>query len=118
MPAHLRVTDYRRGWATYEAIFLFTKFLALMIVAIIDPNNCLFRSLPRTHVEVARQIILLCVMLGFFLVQCIVAPSLDPVGNASEFTSWLNYVLTSLIALLVALKVKGQASFNGWVLYT
>ena len=45
-------------------------------------------------------------------------PDLDGDNDASEFTSWLNYVLTSLIALLVALKVRGQTSLNGWVLYT
>ena len=110
-------SDYRLGWATYEATYLLAKLTALLIVATIDPSNCLFRSLPPQHVQVTRQIILLTAMLGFFVTQCVAAPCLDPVGNASEFTSRMNYVLTSLLALLVALKLPGQSAFNGWVLY-
>lgn len=56
-------------------------------------------------------------MVGFFLVQCFLAPFLDPVSNASEWTSRMNYVLTSAIALGVALNLPGQTALNGVVLY-
>ena len=49
---------------------------------------------------VARQIILLVAMVVFFLVQCFAAPFLDPVSNASEWTSRMNYVLTALLSPL------------------
>ena len=88
-----------------------------MIVSVIDADNCIFRSLSRTHVQVARQIVLLVAMFAFFLVQCFLAPFLDPISNASEFTSRLNYVLTSTIALLVAFNVPGKAVWDGAVLY-
>lgn len=109
--------DYRRGWATYEATYLFAKLIALLIVAVVDPNNCLFRTLPQQGVQVARQIILLATMVGFFLLQCFRAPFLDPVSNASEWTSRMNYVLTALIALLVALNVPGKSALSGVVTY-
>ena len=98
-------------------MYLFAKLTALLIVAVVDPNNCLFRTLPRQGVEVSRQIILLLAMIAFFLVQCLMAPFSDPVGNASEFTSRMNYVSTATIALLVVLKVPGQSALNGWILY-
>ena len=56
-------------------------------------------------------------MVVFFLAQCFAAPFLDPVSNASEWTSRMNYVLTALLALLVALNVPGHDAFSGWVLY-
>ncbi len=109
--------DYRRGWATYEAIYIFAKLTALLIVAVIDPDNCLFRSLDRVHVRTTRQIVLLVAMTCFFLGQCFMAPLLDPIDNASEFVSRINYVLTAGIALLVALNIPGKDVWNGAVLY-
>ena len=88
-----------------------------MVVAIIAPDNCLFRSLDRTGVMVARQGILLAAMVGFFLTQCFLTPFLDPVSNASEWTSRLNYVLTAAIALCVALNVPGKNILDGAILY-
>ncbi|KAI0695179.1 hypothetical protein BC835DRAFT_1273773 [Cytidiella melzeri] len=116
-PLQFLYNNYRRGWATYEASYIFAKLTALLTVAIIDPDNCLFRSLNRTHVQVARQIVLLVASVGFLLRQCFTAPFLNPISNASEFTSRLNYVLTAVIALLVALNVPGKTVWDGAVLY-
>lgn len=93
------------------------KLTALALTAFIDPDNCLFRTVPRTTVAVARQILLLIAMLAFFLVQCSFAPFLDPVNNASEWTSRLNYVLTSAVSLAIAANTPGKDIFNGPVLY-
>jgi len=93
------------------------KFTALLIVAVINPNNCFFRSFPSTRVVVVRQVLLLIVMAVFFALQWMFSPFRDPVNNASEWVSRLNYVLTSLVALLVALGVPGNAVINGPVLY-
>lgn len=109
--------DFRRNWANYECVTLFAKLAALLLTAFVDPDNCLFRTLTRSHVAVVRQILLLLTMFGFFLVQCFLAPFLDPVNNASEWTSRLNYVLTSSLSLAVALNVPGQDFLNGPLLY-
>lgn len=109
--------DFRRGWSTYESIILWVKLTALALTAFVDPNNCLFRAASRTGVAIARQILLLIAMLAFFLVQCFLAPFLDPVNNASEWTSRLNYVLTSAVSLVVAANIPGKDIFNGPVLY-
>ncbi|PBK70305.1 hypothetical protein ARMSODRAFT_885031 [Armillaria solidipes] len=110
-------SGYRRGWGTYQSTYLFAKFSTLVIIAVIDPDNCLFRSFSRSTISIVRQVLLLISTIGFFLAQCIVAPFLDPVNNASEWTSRLNYVATATIALLVALDVPGQNIYNVYLLY-
>jgi hypothetical protein len=109
--------EFRRGWATYESWYLFAKFVALLIVAVLSPDNCLFRTLPRQRVAVVRQAVLLGATTFFFVVHCAVAPFLNPINNASEFSSRMNYVSTTLLAMLVAIQVKGSSAFDGWVLY-
>lgn len=96
---------------------LFAKLSALLITALMDPDTCIFRSFDRTKIQIARQIVLLVVMSVFFLLQCFFAPFLDPVNNASEWTSRLNYVLTSAVSLAVALEISIEATLDGVVLY-
>ncbi|KAF9270191.1 hypothetical protein L218DRAFT_849990 [Marasmius fiardii PR-910] len=108
---------FRRDWGTYEPVYLFAKLSTLVIVAVIDPNNCLFRSAPRTVIPIVRQILLLASTVSFFLAHCFLGPFLDPVNNASEWVSRLNYVLTSLVALLVSLDIPGKDFLNYYVLY-
>jgi hypothetical protein len=93
------------------------KFTALLIVAVINPDNCFFRSFSRTRVVVIRQVLLLAVTVMFFALQWIFSPFRDPVNNSSEWVSRLNYVLTSLVALLVALGVPGKKLIDGPILY-
>ena len=93
------------------------KFSTLLIIAVINPNNCIFRSFPQTRVIVIRQVLLLIVTMVFFALQWIFSPFLDPVNNASEWVSRLNYVLTSLVALLVALDIPGHSIIGGPILY-
>lgn len=110
-------TGFRRGWGSYQSIYLFAKFSTLLIVAVIDPDTCLFRSVSRSLVPVVRQIVLLISTIGFFLAQSIYSPFLDPLNNASEWTSRLNYVLTATVALFVALNIPGKEIFSTYVLY-
>lgn len=56
-------------------------------------------------------------MLVFFLLQCFFTPFVDPVNNASEWMSRLNYLLTSLVGLGVACNIPGQDILDGPVLY-
>ncbi len=93
------------------------KLTTLLIIAVIDPNNCFFRSFSRTRITIVRQVLLLVVTMVFFALQWIFSPFLDPVNNASEWVSRLNYVLTSLVALLVALDVPGKDFIGGPILY-
>ena len=108
---------FRRNWGTYESTYLCAKLSTLVVVAVIDTNNCLFRSLSPSSLPVARQILLLLSTIGFFASQCIFAPFLDPVNNASEWVSRLNYVTTAIVALAVALDIPGQHVLNTYVLY-
>ncbi|KAH9178928.1 hypothetical protein EDB89DRAFT_2172217 [Lactarius sanguifluus] len=110
-------SGFRRDWGTYESLYLAMKFTVLLIIAVIDPNNCLFRSFSKTRIAVVRQVLLLVVTVVFFVLQWIFSPFLDPVNNASEWVSRLNYVLTSLVALLVALDVPGKDFIGGPILY-
>ncbi|KAF5374814.1 hypothetical protein D9758_000330 [Tetrapyrgos nigripes] len=108
-------SGYRREWGTFQSMYLGIKLSALVIVAVIDPNNCLFRSAPRTTVPIVRQVLLLSCTVAFFIMQCFFVPFLDPVSNANEWTSRLNYVATSAVALLVTLGVPGKDIFNTYV---
>ncbi|KAG9120764.1 hypothetical protein FRC07_003616 [Ceratobasidium sp. 392] len=56
-------------------------------------------------------------MTGFLILQTITSPFVDPVSNANEWTSRMNFVLTSLLGLLVASHVPGQTFWNVWALY-
>lgn len=108
---------FRRGWGTYESTYLFAKFSTLFIVAVVDPNNCFFRNASRSAVPITRQVLLLALTIGFFIAQCLLGPFLDPTNNASEWTSRLNYVLTSSVALAIALNIPGKDILNTYVLY-
>lgn len=66
---------------------------------------------------IVRQVLLLVCTFGFFLAQCFLGPFLDPTNNAGEWVSRMNYLSTSLVALLVALDVPGTDILNSYVLY-
>ncbi|KAJ7706220.1 hypothetical protein B0H17DRAFT_919193 [Mycena rosella] len=110
-------SGFRRNWGTYEAIYLFAKLSALFVVAVIDSNNCFFRTLSQTAVPIARQVLLVILTLGFFIAQCVLGPFLDPINNASEWISRLNYVTTAALALAVALDIPGKSILETYVLY-
>lgn len=112
-----RLEGFRRNWGTYESTYLGAKLSTLVIIAVIDNNNCLFRSLPSSNIPIVRQVFLLISTIGFFLAQCILAPFLDPVNNASEWVSRLNYVTTASVSLAVACDIPGNDVLNTYVLY-
>ncbi|KAF9568432.1 hypothetical protein CPC08DRAFT_702456 [Agrocybe pediades] len=109
---------FRRGWGTYISTYLFAKLNTLVIVAIIDPDNCFFRSLSRSTVPIIRQTLLLLSTLCFFIAQCTFTPFMDPVNNASEWTSRLNYLSTSATALAITLNIPGKDIVDSYVLYS
>jgi len=108
---------FRRQWGTFQSTYLLAKLSTLLIIAVIDSNNCFFRTLPRNGLAIGRQVVLFVVMLIFFFIQCFLAPFLNPVDNASEFTSRMNYVLTAALSLGVALNIPGKSLLTGPLLY-
>lgn len=109
--------DFRRIWASYKSLYLWAKLSTLLIVAFLDPDNCVFRTADRNTINIARQSVMVAAMLVFFIIQCFAAPFIDPVSNASEWVSRLNYLSTSFVGLLVAFNVPGTDILNGPILY-
>lgn len=108
---------FRRGWSGYALVSITAKLTTLLLTALIDPDTCLFRSLNRTRILVARQIVLTIAMGFFFILQCFTGPFSNPVNNASEWTSRLNFLLTSMVSLGTALDVPGRDILDGVVIY-
>lgn len=98
-------------------VSIVAKLTALLLTALINPDTCLFRSLNRQRILVVRQIILTIAMGFFFLRQCFAGPFSNPVNNASEWTSRLSFVLTSMISLGTVLDVPGKDVLDGVVIY-
>ena len=113
------ISDLRMGWGTYKASYLFVKLSTLLIIAVLDPNNCLFRNASRNTVSLVRQIILVFAMSGFLLIQSLLSPFLDPVYNASEWVSRVGYVTFAVLGLVTTLKIPMgvKAALSGPVLY-
>jgi len=93
------------------------KLATLLLTALIDPDTCLLRSTNREKVLVARQIVLTIAMGFFFILQCVTGPFSNPVNNASEWTSRLNFLLTSMVSLGTALDISGKDILDGVVIY-
>ncbi|KAF9535429.1 hypothetical protein CPB83DRAFT_841727 [Crepidotus variabilis] len=110
--------SFRRSRVFHISLTLIAKLCTLLIVAVIDSDNCLFRKFPRDKVGLARQSLLVVSSFGFFIGQMIVAPFIDPLNNASEWTSRLNYVSTSLTTLIVIIDIPAKKIFETYVLYT
>jgi len=111
------LSGFRRSQATYISNIIAAKLGALLIIAVIDSDNCLFRSFDRMRVTVARQSLLVAFSLCFLILHSFSAPFANPVDNASEWTSRINYVSTSLTALVVALNTPGKQIFETYILY-
>lgn len=107
------------GWATYSSFYLFVKLSTLLIVAVLDSNNCLFRNANRNTISLARQGILVFAMSCFLVIQSVLAPFLDPVDNASEWVSRVGYITFAVLGLGVALNIPMGVKYalSGPVLY-
>lgn len=95
---------------------IMAKLAILLLTALINPDTCLFRSLNRQRIIVARQIVLTIATGAFFILQCLNSPFSNPVNNASGWTSSLSFVLTSLVALGTALNIPGKDLLDGFVI--
>ncbi|KAF8521485.1 hypothetical protein JB92DRAFT_3082021 [Gautieria morchelliformis] len=97
--------DLRMGWGTYRAFHLLVKFTTLLIVGVLDSDNCLFRNANRNTVSVVRQAILLFAMSSYLVAQSVLSPFLDPVWNASEWVSAACYVAFAALGLAATLNL-------------
>lgn len=93
------------------------KLTTLLLTALINPDTCLFRSLNRHRILVARQITLTIAMGSFFINQCFTGPFSNPINNASEWTSRLSFVMTSVVSLATVLDVPGKDVLDGIIIY-
>jgi hypothetical protein len=96
---------------------LVAKLTSLLIVALIDPSTCLLHALSERKVLVVRQVVLIAAMLGFLILQTIVGPFINPVSNASEWTSRACYFVTAMIGLGAVFGGKLQSVLEGPILY-
>ncbi|KAL1720708.1 hypothetical protein EV715DRAFT_196531 [Schizophyllum commune] len=97
---------FRRNWGTYHAMYHFAKLSTLVITAVFANDNCLFRSVSHTIIPIVRQVLLLSTTVAFFGAQCLYAPFLDPVNNASD-----------AVALAIQLDAPGKEFLNSYILY-
>ena len=98
-------------------MYLMVKFSTLLIIALCDPTNCIVGTIPARTVLIFRQTTLILVMICFLALQTIVGPFIDPVSNASEWTSRAGYVITSTLGIGDVLSKETKAIFQGPVLY-
>jgi hypothetical protein len=115
--SNIFAVGFRRGLANFESSYLLAKLSSLLVIAVVNPNNCLFRDLNHSTLAIVQQSLLLAATAVFLGQQCYLCPFLNPVNNASEVTSRINYVATAFIALSVTLKIPGHNILNGPVLY-
>jgi len=98
-------------------MYLVVKLSALLIIALCDPTNCIVGTIPERTVLIARQAVLIIVMMAFLALQSIVGPFIDPVSNASEWTSRAGYVITSILGIGNVMSKETKAILQGPVLY-
>lgn len=88
----------------------------MLIVVILQRENCLFRSQTSVYLGVVRQGSLVAFMSLFLLHMAFSKPFLDSISNRSDRVSRIGYVAIAVVGLLVALDVKGKEQLGGPIL--
>ncbi|PRQ70885.1 hypothetical protein AAT19DRAFT_11042 [Rhodotorula toruloides] len=97
--------DYRRPWACFRSIYLVVKLINVLLVVLIQKNNCAFRSFSTTYLSVIRQGCLFAFMCLFCILSAFSSPFLDIPSNSSDLVSRLGYVILAMLGLLAAVKI-------------
>ncbi|GAA5993738.1 hypothetical protein JCM10908_001061 [Rhodotorula pacifica] len=97
------MADFRRPWATFRSIYLVFKLLNVLIVVVVQKNNCLFRQHSTTYLSVIRQGCLLAFLSLYSLFAMKTLPYLDIPSNSSDVCSRIGYSLLAMLGLLAAL---------------
>lgn len=84
---------------------LVVKLVNVLLVVVVQKNNCTFRSFNTTKLSVIRQSCLLAFMCMFCLLSSLSSPYLDIPSNSSDLVSRIGYVFLALLGLLAALKI-------------
>ncbi|ORY68070.1 hypothetical protein BCR35DRAFT_326470 [Leucosporidium creatinivorum] len=108
--------EYRRPWASFKALYMLIKLVNVLLIVIIQKNNCAFRSYSSIYLGVVRQGSLVAFMSLFLLSMRASKPFADVISNTSDMVSRIGYVVIAVIGLLVALDVKGEEALGGPVL--
>jgi hypothetical protein len=113
------LADLRFGWGTYKPAYFVVKLSTLLIVAVLDTDNCLFLGVNDYVVSMVRQALLVVAMTTFFVIHSFLTPFIDPVNNASEWVSRTGYVAFAVLGLIGSLNIPStvQDAFNGPILY-
>ncbi|BGP51645.1 hypothetical protein JCM10450v2_007595 [Rhodotorula kratochvilovae] len=90
----------------YRGALVF-KLVNVLLVVLIQKNNCVFRSYGETYLSVVRQGSLLTFMALFCLASALSSPYLTRISNSSDIVSRVGYVFLSLLGLLAALSLPG-----------
>lgn len=88
----------------------------MLLIVIIQKNNCAFRSYTSIYLGVVRQGSLVAFMSLFLLSMRASKPFADVISNTSDMVSRFGYVAIAVIGLLVALDVNGQEALGGPIL--
>ncbi|KPV73435.1 uncharacterized protein RHOBADRAFT_55175 [Rhodotorula graminis WP1] len=99
--------DYRRKWAAFRSIYLIFKLVNVILVVLIQKNNCLFREYGETYLSVVRQGCVLGLVALFCIASAISSPYLTRISNSSDIVSRIGYVFLALLGLLSALSAPG-----------
>ncbi|GAA5844290.1 hypothetical protein JCM9279_001756 [Rhodotorula babjevae] len=99
--------DYRRRWASFRSIYLIFKLVNVILVVVVQKDNCLFRSYDETYLSVVRQGTLLAVLAVFCIASAISSPYLTRISNSSDVVSRVGYVFLAMLGLLSALSLPG-----------
>lgn len=77
----------------------------MLLVVLIQKDNCAFRSFSATHLSVIRQGCLFAFMCLFCVLSAVSSPFLDIPSNSSDLVSRFGYVILAMLGLLAAVKI-------------
>ncbi|GEM10952.1 hypothetical protein Rt10032_c13g4969 [Rhodotorula toruloides] len=83
---------------------LIVKLVNVLLVVLIQKNNCAFRSFAANHFSVIRQGCLFTFMCLFLGLSAFSSPYLDIRSNSSDLISRFGYVILAMLGLFAALK--------------
>ncbi|RIA81350.1 hypothetical protein C1645_700902 [Glomus cerebriforme] len=104
-PYNFLYNPYNEKWAAYKTFIMANKFFLIFLVCVISKDNCLFRSYPRQRMDTILYCLQVTLMVALFLIHWRYEPFLFRNQNLSEYFSRVGYVITTVLGLLIVLKV-------------
>ncbi|KAI8052417.1 hypothetical protein BDF22DRAFT_688123 [Syncephalis plumigaleata] len=115
-PYNFLYSGYDESWSWYKVFIMMAKLLAVLVAVIVSKDNCLFRSQPRVHVELSRQILLIILNMILLATHLRTQAFLLPAQNHSETSSRLAQVTIGVIGVFVVLKMGSVTVLNALLL--